>query len=84
MKVIIAGGREITDVQEVAHALGSVAMLSVQEVTEIVSGTARGVDRLGEEIAKMHKIPVKRFPADWNKHGKSAGHKRNLEMAKYD
>lgn len=29
------------------------------------------------------QIPVIHFPANWDKHGKSAGHIRNAEMAKY-
>ncbi len=51
--------------------------------TEIVSGCARGVDRLGEQLAEKCGIAVKRFPADWDRFGKSAGIKRNLQMAEY-
>lgn len=50
---------------------------------EIVSGTARGADRLGENCANKYNIPIKQFPADWYTHGKKAGHLRNEEMAKY-
>jgi hypothetical protein len=53
------------------------------EVTEIVSGKARGADTLGEQYAKEKGIPVKEFPADWNKYGKAAGPIRNEEMARY-
>ena len=53
------------------------------DVTEVVSGTARGVDSLGEQWAKTQNIPIKRFPADWNTHGRAAGHIRNAEMANY-
>jgi len=52
-------------------------------VTEVVSGCARGADRLGERWAEQNGIPVKRFPADWDTHGKSAGHMRNREMGLY-
>jgi len=54
-----------------------------EEVTEVVSGTARGVDQGGELWASVQGRPVKRFPADWDTYGKSAGHRRNAEMAKY-
>lgn len=50
-------------------------------ITEIVSGGAIGVDRLGERYAKDHGVSLKIFPADWNKYGKSAGYRRNVEMA---
>ena len=52
-------------------------------ISEIVSGTARGADSLGERYARAHNIPVKRFPAQWNTYGKSAGYRRNIEMAIY-
>ncbi len=44
---------------------------------------ARGADRLGERYAKERGYPVRLFPADWEKFGKSAGYRRNAEMAKY-
>lgn len=79
MKVIIAGGREITDYNSVKIAYEK----SGFQATEIVSGAARGVDYLGELLAKNLNIAVKRFPADWNTHGKRAGPIRNAEMANY-
>lgn len=82
MKIIIAGSRTITDVRIVAWALGS-AGLKLGMISEIVSGGAKGVDTLGEQIAIINNIPVRRFPADWNKYGRSAGYKRNAEMAEY-
>lgn len=51
--------------------------------TEIVSGCARGGDRVGELVAKRMGLPIKRFPADWNTHGKRAGYLRNAEMVAY-
>jgi len=53
------------------------------QVTEIVSGGARGVDRLGERYARQRGLPCTVFPAQWGKYGKSAGPIRNAEMAKY-
>lgn len=52
-------------------------------ITEVVSGVAHGVDKLGERWAQAHKIPVKQFPAQWNKYGNAAGPIRNREMAEY-
>ena len=52
-------------------------------VSEVVSGCARGVDKLGERWAIEHGIPVHKFPADWGRFGKSAGIYRNAEMAEY-
>jgi hypothetical protein len=79
MKVIIAGSRTITNYSLVVEAVKK----SGFEITEVVSGGAGGVDRLGEEWAFEHKVPVKKFPADWKKHGKAAGMIRNKQMVEY-
>lgn len=81
-KVIIAGSRVITDYFEIVTAL-TLAGYTVSNLTEIVSGTARGVDQLGEMLANRNNIPVKKFPANWDKYGKSAGYRRNADMADY-
>ena len=79
MKVIIAGSRGIKDPSVIAKAVKD----SGFDVTEVVSGTARGVDLLGELWAFEHKVAVHRFPADWNKFGRHAGYVRNFSMAVY-
>jgi hypothetical protein len=50
--------------------------------TVVLSGTARGADTLGEQWAKRNNIPVERYPADWDTHGKRAGFLRNWRMAR--
>ena len=53
------------------------------DIVELVSGHAKGVDRLGEWYARDRDIPVKVFPItdeDWTKYGKSAGRRRNRAM----
>lgn len=80
MKVIIAGSRKLG----MPHLLAALrAVPSDFEITEIISGGASGIDKAGEEFAQEHKIPLKIFYAEWNKYGKSAGYKRNTQMADY-
>ena len=79
MKTIIAGSRTITDYEVVKQAI----IESEFQITEVVSGAARGVDRLGERWAQENGVPVKRFPADWKAYPKFAGIKRNAEMGNY-
>ena len=81
MKVIIAGSREGFELKDVFEAVENSGFKD--KITEVVSGTARGVDRLGEEWAKGNGVPIKRFPADWVKNGRAAGHIRNREMGDY-
>ena len=42
-----------------------------------------GAGAAGEEWAGRHGLPVRRFPADWARHGKKAGPIRNRIMAEY-
>ena len=49
----------------------------------IISGTARGADKLGEQYAKIAHYELSKFPADWDGLGKRAGYIRNAEMAKF-
>ena len=51
--------------------------------SEIVSGGCSGADKGGEIFARKHNLKLKIFPADWKKHGRSAGPIRNREMAEY-
>ena len=85
MKLIIAGSRDI-DLDKAWNAIvnwfqdnGS----TIPKVEEVVSGTARGVDRLGEFWANKYRLKIKQFPADWDTYGKAAGHIRNKQMADY-
>lgn len=81
MKVIIAGGRDFEGLYE--HFAWLTNHLKEMGATEVVCGMARGADMFGYHAAQMLHLPVKEFPADWNKFGKSAGYKRNVEMADY-
>jgi len=79
MKTIIAGSRTITDFDLVRAAIKK----SGFNITEVVSGGCKGPDLLGERWAKQNHIPIKRFNANWQKHGNAAGPIRNIEMSCY-
>ena len=81
MKTIIAGCRHLTDYNLVVEAMEGCPW--VDQITEVVSGKAPGIDTLGERWAKENGIPVTPFPANWKKHGRAAGPIRNGEMALY-
>jgi len=81
-RVIIAGGRDSAD-RDVLFTMAD-HYLSDKAATHdivIVSGTARGADALGEIYASERGYAIRRFPADWERYGRAAGHKRNAEMA---
>ena len=79
MKIIIAGPRTIYSTALVRLAMKE----SGFEITEIVSGAARGIDQSAIDVAAIDCIPLRTFPADWDKHGNSAGPIRNRQMAEY-
>ena len=79
MKTIIAGSRSIKDYLIVKEAI----KLSGFKITEVISGEAVGVDGLGRRFGEENNIPVKPFPANWDRHGKGAGPIRNKQMADY-
>ena len=81
MKVIICGGRNFTDYQYLNAYVKMVPPWI--EITEVVSGHADGADTLGEQWATKNNIPLKIFPADWERLGRRAGPIRNIEMSKY-
>lgn len=83
MKLIIAGTR---DYSPDTMTIAKIVHIAKFDVTEVVSGCARGVDQCGERYAIEYGINIKRFPVtreEWTRIGPSAGIKRNLRMAEY-
>lgn len=76
MRTIIAGSRTITRFALIDEAVRA----SGFAITVVLSGGARGVDRLGERWAAQRQIPVERFLADWDRYDLAAGEIRNREM----
>lgn len=84
-RIIIAGGRRFEDYETLCKQVKSVfeKYEIVNEETEIISGHAVGVDRLGERFAEENGIFCTIFPANWSKYGRSAGFRRNVAMVNY-
>ena len=84
MKVIIAGSRDIIDFWKIVPFIKEgFEQLNIENAPQIVSGCANGMDKIGESLAEFCGYDLKKFPADWNKHGKAAGPIRNKQMAEY-
>ncbi|MDD2660952.1 MAG: SLOG family protein [Methylococcales bacterium] len=78
IRIIIAGTRTVKE-HQVREALSLCPWSGF--ASAIVSGTANGADEYGERWAEEQNLIVHRFPADWEKYGKSAGPIRNKVMA---
>jgi hypothetical protein len=83
-KVIIAGSRDWTDEKVMKEYLEKfwLKFCSKTDKQIVISGTARGADSMGEEMAKAHGLDIIYMPANWTAYGKRAGYIRNKEMAK--
>lgn len=77
-RCVVAGGRTYQLTEKDKERLDSIAGIG-----ELVSGGARGADSCAEQWATLRKIPIVRFKADWEAHGKAAGPIRNRQMARY-
>lgn len=82
MRLVIFGGRDFTDINRMSKDL---AILYAQSIITndviLVCGMARGADITGYNIFKNLGLPIETYPADWTKYGRSAGFRRNAEMA---
>lgn len=82
-RIIVAGSRDFSDYGLLKKKMLNIIAEHEYENIKIVSGTARGADRLGEWFAEEFNYDIVRFPAAWDRFGKRAGYIRNEEMAKY-
>lgn len=81
MRVIIAGSRNFNDYDYLERCC-DMLLDSPNLWYAVLSGNAKGADTLGERYAKENHMVVYQYPANWDEHGKAAGHIRNEEMAK--
>lgn len=75
MKIAVIGSRNLV-VKDLGRYLP-------ENVTEIVSGGARGIDTCAREYAKAYGIKLTEFLPEYEKYGRSAPLKRNLQIIYY-
>lgn len=75
MKVAVIGSRNIRELDLERYIPA--------DTCEIVSGGAVGVDKLAEEYAKAHGIPVTVFLPEYKRFGRAAPLKRNEQIVDY-
>lgn len=91
LRIIIAGSRDFDDYDfafetllDFWNTLDNYPFVRLfGDQVKIISGRARGADRIGEYLGEKFGLEVIGFPADWDGLGKKAGYARNVEMAKY-
>lgn len=82
-RIVIAGCRDYNNYDDAKEYI-EMCIKDIRNKYTIVFliGGCRGADMLGERYANENGFSVEHYNADWKKHGKSAGPKRNLQMAK--
>lgn len=75
IRVIICGSRSWNKVDVIAKVVDRLPTDTV-----VIHGCASGADTIAGVCAESRELTVIKFPADWDKFGKSAGYKRNLQM----
>lgn len=92
MRVVIFGGRNfgnlynkdktseenLTEYRWIMKCLDD--YLKLNPNLHIITGMATGVDLVAYDFAIQHELGVSKFPANWNRYGRSAGTKRNKQM----
>ena len=78
---LVVGSRTFADYDVLCAKLDY--LLQNQSRVVIISGGAKGADSLAEKYAKDRGFDLMIFPADWNKHGISAGYIRNEQMHRF-
>lgn len=77
-KLAIIGSRNFFDYTKLEYIASSIC--SKLGISTIVSGGAKGADLLGERFADEKKLNKLIFIPDWDKYGKSAGYRRNVDI----
>ena len=75
MKVAVIGSRGL-----IVNDLGKYLP---ENTTEIVSGGAKGIDTCARDYALLHDIKLTEFLPEYNKYGRGAPLKRNLQIIEY-
>ena len=75
MKVGVIGSRGLT--------VNNLGKYLPEDTTEIVSGGAKGIDTCARDYALTHDIKLTEFLPEYNKYGRCAPLKRNLQIIEY-
>ena len=79
MKIAIVGSRDFSDMDFARWKI--YRFLDERKRQDIVvSGGARGIDSLAEEVVKQMGMTCTVYEADWQKYGKQAGFIRNRSI----
>jgi hypothetical protein len=77
-KVLVCGGRDYRDTKRFERVMCELD--NRVSIGEIIHCGANGADTMAGCWADKYNIPVTVFKADWSRHGRAAGPRRNEKM----
>ncbi len=80
IRVVVTGGRDCRNARLLYKTLDAMNLTS--PIVFLGHGGARGADTLAGEWAHSRNVPAQVWKADWDTHGRAAGHIRNAVMLK--
>lgn len=78
MRVLVCGGRDFKDLPLLDRTLDE--LHAKRGFKKLITGCASGADLMSRFWAGFAGLPIDVYVADWKKHGRSAGPKRNQRM----
>lgn len=77
---MVAGCRDYKDYDQARQYIDfGISRIKSEYTLIFVSGGCTGADMLGERYAKEHGYRIERYSAKWEKYGRAAGPKRNMQ-----
>lgn len=82
MRVLVTGSRDWTDRQAIEDELDKLYYDFPFRHLTVVHGAARGADTIAAmwAAARGSQVSAEAHPAEWERYGRAAGHRRNAEM----
>ena len=81
LKLAVIGSRTFDNYELLVESIKGITKKD-KPFTHIVSGGAKGADKLGEQYAKEYKLETIIYYPNWQKYGKAAGFIRNEDIIK--
>lgn len=80
VKIAIVGSRTFNDYDKLKNFIQQVCRLEELDPLAVISGGAKGADTLAAQYARENNLELVVFIPDWDKFGRSAGFKRNIDI----
>lgn len=82
MRVLVTGSRAWAAPEVIVKALWEAWLVRDGDFVIVHGACPRGADLMADQAAQRYGWQVERHPADWERHGKGAGFRRNNEMVR--